>query len=244
MRSARFSNGLRRSVPESWAEPLDDGRVYVHNGQQEPIARNAGTDVCAVFDGAHLIEQIPLQDVDLLQRLNQYFASLDLRLRQGQGWLIYNASGNRAGRITRFMHDRLDASDVPFSHFFMPWRDFALTSYLLQSELQAVPDRQEKMSERARREYAIATRVSRQTLTRLATADLLILSGLLPQHEFEVSYLDQMIESRYKSRLATIIITPEQPHELALDVVRLGADGGEAWARMSTKLYETNLVAV
>ena len=200
--------------------------------------------MCNVFDGAHLIEQVPLQDVDLLQRLNQYFSSLELRLRQGQGWLIYNASGNRAGRINRFMYDRLSSSEFPFSHFFLPWREFALTSYLLQRELLDVPGRQAEMSERERQEFAIATRVSRQTLARLATADLLILTGLTPQHEFEISYLDQTIERRYKSKLATIILTPEQPHELALDVVRLGGDGGEAWTRMSTKLYETNLVAV
>lgn len=197
-----------------------------------------------MFEGAHLIDQIPLQDVDLLQRLNQYFATLELRLRQGQGWLIYNASGNRAGRITRFMHDRLNASDLPFSHYFLPWRDFALTSYLLQNELQDPLDRQRERSEREQQEYAIATRVSRQTLARLATADLLILSGLIPQHAFEVCYLDQTIKSRHKSRLSTIIITPEQPHELALDVARLGDDGGEVWNRMSTLLYETNLVAV
>lgn len=197
-----------------------------------------------MFDGAQLIDQVPLQDVDLLQRLNQYFATLEVRLRQGQGWLIYNASGNRAGRITRFMHERLSAIDLPFSHYFLPWRDFALTSYLLQNELQEPPDRERGMSEREREEYAIATRISRQTLARLATADLLILSGLIPQHEFEVSYLDRTIERRHRSRLATIIITPEQPHELAQDVARLGDDGGEVWNRMSTLLYETNLVAV
>ena len=197
-----------------------------------------------MLEGAHPIDQVPLQDVDLLHRLNQYFSTLELRLRQGQGWLIYNANGNRAGRINRFMHDRLTASEFPFSHFFLPWRDFALTSYLLQRELLDTPGRQDEMSERERKEFAIATRVSRQTLTRLATADLLILTGLAPQHEFEVSYLDQTIDRRYTSRLATIILTPEQPHELALDVSRIGADGGEAWARMSTKLYETNLVAL
>lgn len=197
-----------------------------------------------MIDGTQFIEQIPLQDVDLLQRLNQYFLTLDLRLRQGQGWLIYNASGNRAGRISRFMLERLNATDVPFSHFFLPWRDFALTSFLLHGELRETPERQLEMSERERTEHAIASRVSRQTLARLATADLLILSGLIPQHSFEVDYLDQTIERRYKSRLATIIMTPEQPHELALDVVRVGADGGETWARMSSMLYETNLVAV
>ena len=200
--------------------------------------------MCAVFEGVHLIDQVPLQDVDLLQRLNQYFSTLDVRLRQGQGWLIYNASGNRAGRINRFMHERLKASDFPFSHYFLPWRDFALTSYLLQRELLDVDGRENEMSERERQEYQIATRVSRQTLARLATADLLILSGLMPRHEFEVAHLDKTIESRYTSRLATIIMTPEQPHELALEVARLGEHGDEVWARMSTKLYETNLVAV
>lgn len=200
--------------------------------------------MCDVFDAVHLIEQVPLQDVDLLQRLNQYFSTLDLRLRQGQGWVIYNARGSRAGRITRFMHDRVNASDIPFSHFFLPWRDFALTSYLLQGELQDESRRTDEMSDRERQEYAIATRVSRQTLARLATSDLLILSGLAPQHAFEVSYLDEMIERRYTSRLATIFITPEQPHELALDVARLGEGGEQAWERMSSKLYETNLIAV
>jgi hypothetical protein len=197
-----------------------------------------------MFEGAHLIEQVPLQDVDLLQRLTQYFSTLDVRLRQGQGWLIYNASGNRAGRISRFMLERLQATDLPFSHYFLPWRDFALTSYLLQRELNDADDRADEMSERERREYQIATRVSRQTLARMATADLLILSGLTPQHAFEVDYLDKTIDRRYTSRLATIILTPEQPHELALDVARIGDNGDEVWARMSTKLYETNLIAV
>jgi hypothetical protein len=197
-----------------------------------------------VRDEAHLIEQAPLQDVDLLQRLNQYFATLELRLRQGQGWLIFNATGSRAGRITRFMRDRLEATDLPFSHYFLPWPEFALTAYLLQGELRATPERHEDMSDRERQEYQIATRVSRQTLARLATADLLILSGLSPQHAFEVSHLDQTIERRYRSRLATIIMTPEQPHELAMDVVRLGEGGEAAWSRISSKLYETNLIAV
>jgi len=200
--------------------------------------------MCTVYEGVHLIEQVPLQDVDLLQRLNQYFSTLEARLRQGQGWLIYNASGNRAGRINRFMHERLRSTDLPVSHYFLPWRDFALTSYLLQRELLDAEGRADEMSERERQEYQIATRVSRQTLAQMATADLLILSGLTPQHEFEVDYLDKTIERRYMSRLATIILTPEQPHELAMDVARLANRGDEVWARMSTKLYETNLVAV
>lgn len=197
-----------------------------------------------MFDGAHLIGQVPLQDVDLLQRLNHYFSTLDFRLRQGQGWVIYNAAGSRAGRITRFLHDALHVAEVPFSHYFLPWRDFALTSYLVEVELRPPDDQDSTIPERVRQEYAIATRVSRQTLARMLTADLLILSGLTPQHQYEVSYLDETIERRYKGRLATILLTPEQPHELALTVSRLAQEGEQAWNRLSERLYETNLIAV
>jgi len=197
-----------------------------------------------VFNGAHLIDQAPLQDVDLLQRLNHYFLTLDFRLRQGQGWVIYNTAGTRAGRITRFLQEALHGADVPFSHYFLPWRDFALTSYLVEVELRAASGRDDTMSERAKSEYAIATSVSRQTLARMVTADLLILSGLAPQHEHEVSYLDETIERRYKGRLATILLTPGQPHELASSVSRLAHGGEQTWIRLSTRLYETNLIAV
>lgn len=197
-----------------------------------------------MFDGAHLIDQVPLQDVDLLQRLTQYFSTLDVRLRHGQGWVIYNAQGPRAGRITRFLQQALHSADIPFSHYFLPWRDFALTSYLVEKELRSSEDDDVSMPERIRQEYQIATRVSRQTLARMVTADLLILNGLAPQHQHEVVYLDETIERRYKGRLATIILTPEQPHELALSVSRLADEGERTWTRLSTRLYETNLIAV
>lgn len=205
------------------------------------------TDVCDVsdmFDGAHLIEQVPLQDVDLLQRLNQYFANLDHRLRQGQGWLIYNARGPRAGRIAGFLQQHVQSAELPFSHYFLPWRDFALTSYLVEVELQSLPGRETESSEHSRQEYQIAQRVSRQTLARMVTADLLILMDLTPQQPHEVGYLEETIERRYRNRLATILITPEQPHELALDVARLAEHGEAAWERMATRLYETSLIAV
>ena len=197
-----------------------------------------------MLDGAHLIEQVPLQDVDLLNRLNQYFASLDLRLRQGQGWMIYNAKGQRARRITSFLQQHVQNAEVPFSHYFLPWRDFALTSYLVQVELQSLPEREPELSERSRQEYQIVQRVSRQTMARMVTADLLILSEMAPQQPYEVGYLEETIERRYRNRLATILITPEQPHELAQAVARLAEQGEAAWARMSNRLYETSLIAV
>jgi len=194
-------------------------------------------------DGTHFIEQPPLQDVDLLQRLNQYFETLDIRLRQGQGWVIYNAKGKRANRITQFMDAQLQATDIPFSHYFLPWRDFALTSYLVEVEMHHLSQRQDTLSDRSRAEYEMAARVSRQTLARMVTADLLILSGLLPQHGHEVNYLEQTIDRRSDNRLATILLTPEQPHELAHDMTRLG-ESRERWERLATRLYATSLIAL
>jgi hypothetical protein len=198
-----------------------------------------------VFDGAHIIDQAPLQDVDLLQRLNQYFESLDTRLRQGQGWTIYNVKGERGVRLTGFLAQQLGGvANVVFTHYFLPWRDFALTSYLVEVELQTLSERERDLPERERAEYAIATRVSRQTLARMVTADLLILNGLLPQHAHEVQYLDETIERRYKSKLSTILLIPEQPHELAADVTRLADHGAATWDRINERLYRTNLIAV
>lgn len=202
-----------------------------------------GEGVRDVNDVAHFIDEPPLQDVDLLQRLTQYFETLDIRLRHGQGWVIYNAKGKRASRITQFMDAQLQAAEIPFSHFFLPWRDFALTSYLVQVEMHDLPQREDTLSDRSRKEYEIATRVSRQTLARMVTADLLILSGLLPQHEHEVNYLEQTIDRRSGNRLATILLIPEQPHELAHEVTRLG-ESVERWERLASRLYETSLIAV
>src|SRR5688500_127562 len=37
-------------------------------------------------------DDVRIQDVDLLARLNSYFDHLDDRLEHGQGWLIFNSS--------------------------------------------------------------------------------------------------------------------------------------------------------
>lgn len=193
---------------------------------------------------AVLLDEVPLQDLDLLQRLNQYFATLDVRLRSGQGWVIYNVTGPRSTRLTRFLQQHLTQSGGGYSYYFLPWRDFALTAYLVTEELAELSTREPELSERARKEYAIAARVSRQTLVRMVTTDLLILSGLLPRTEPELTYLDQTIERRYKQRLSTILMTPEQPHELAADIARITEHGPEVWKRLSDRLYQTNLIAV
>ena len=189
------------------------------------------------------VEQIPLQDRDLLQRLNGYFDTLDTRLRLGEGWLIFNATGARAARINQFLMRRMQVMRPLHSYQFMPWRDFSLTAYMVQVELKAI-DQEQELSAKEKKELEIATRVSRQSMVGAVTADLLILSGLRPQHPHEVTYLEDTIGHRYRGRLATIILTPEQPHELAEDITRHSELGAESWRRMSEVLYETSLVAI
>jgi len=187
------------------------------------------------------IERIPLQDRDLLERLDSYFDSVDTRLRRGEGWVIFNADGGRSQRITRYIQQRLIELLPRWSYLYMPWRDLALTSYVVQVELPGVQP--PALEGRARKEYDIATRVSRQTMARSVTADLLVVSGLRPQHAHEVRYLAETLEHRYRDRLATIILTPDQPHELADEISRTAEFGAETWHQIESRLYETNLIA-
>ena len=189
------------------------------------------------------VSGLSLQDRDLLQRLNHYFDSLDSRLQLGEGWVIFNAGGSRSTRITQYLQQRLRDAAL-WSHFFVPWRDFSLTSYMVEVELQSIGPEAEELPLKLKREYEIASRVSQQTMVKMVTADMLVVNGLLPRHTHEVRYLNDTIEARYRSRLATIIITPEQPHQLEHDVTRLAEHGVETWGHLSTRLYETNLIAL
>src|SRR5256885_8158963 len=88
---------------------------------------------CAVL----IVDGVSVQDRDLLARLTGYFGALESRIKEGQGWLIFNAGRARAGRITRFMLERL-AEHRPFvSYYFVPWRDFALDAYMARVQLVA-----------------------------------------------------------------------------------------------------------
>src|SRR5690606_22198693 len=111
-------------------------------------------------------------------------------------------------------------------------------------ELQSLGEVPEDLPTKQKREYEIASRVSQQTIVQMVTADLLALSGLTPRHGHEVRYFHDTIEARYRSRLATIILTPEQPHQLEEDVTRLGEGGADTWGRLSDRLYGTNLIAM
>lgn len=193
-------------------------------------------------DANRWIEQAPVQDRDLLQRLSLYFDGVDHRLRQGQGWFIFNARGGRSGRIASFIQHRLAEAEPPVSHYLLPWRDFALSSYVNEVGLpklapEAAGDR------KAKHEFELATRVTHNTWTRMVSTDLLVLVGLKPTHRHEAELLDRTIAGRHEQRLATILMTPDMPQELEADFDTV--DPSQAyWDRLFQRMYETSLVAL
>jgi hypothetical protein len=184
-----------------------------------------------------------VQDIDLFGRLTSYFDEIDQNLRGGVGWLIFNASGERSRRISGYMVNQFRRSELPMSLQHMPWRDFSLNAYMVQVELHAIQDAGEKLDGRAKEEFDIATRVSRETLVKMVAADVLILSEVSPRHRHEVDLLDQTIERRAGLKAPTVFITPRKPHELAVDVTRIAPDQ-PYWDRMFDGLYRRCLVAM
>jgi hypothetical protein len=194
---------------------------------------------------AHEIERIEpvTQDLDLFGRLNQYFDQLDQHLAGGVGWLIFNTSGARARRVGNFVLDRFRQSEIPLICQHVPWRDFALNAYMVEVELQSLDDTDFEDSRFAKDEYDIATRVSRDSLVKMVAADVLILSGVDPNHRHELNLLDQTIERRHNLMAVTVILTPSAPHQLAIDITRL-APNDTIWDRMFDRLYRRCLIAV
>jgi hypothetical protein len=194
---------------------------------------------------AHEIERIEpvTQDLDLFGRLNQYFDQLDQNLASGLGWMIFNASGSRARRISNFVLTRFRQTDIPLNCQHVPWRDFALNAYMVEVELQSMQDSGQELAGHAKDEFDIATRVSRDSLVKMVAADVLILSGVKPQHRHELNLLDQTIERRHNLMAVTVMLTPSAPHQLAIDVTRIAPDD-TVWDRMFDRLYRRCLVAV
>lgn len=191
-----------------------------------------------------IVEQAPLQDRDLLQRLSQYFDAFESRLRQGQGWFIFNAVPGRSGRIAAFIKARLAEQERSISACVMPWRDFALSAYVHEVGLpQLAPEVREKEDERLRREWELATRVTKDTADQLLFADLLVLIGLKPERPYEAIFLDRTIDGRYRHRLPTILLTPEMPQELEAEFTHLDPTR-TYWERLFGRMYETSLVAL
>jgi hypothetical protein len=205
-----------------------------------------------------LLDNVSVQDRDLLGRLTQYFASIDQRVQEGQGWLIFNADRARAARITKFVLDRL-AERRPFiSYCHTPWRDFALNAYMSKIELSKIEPATagaESASDdagaaatapgtdRAATELDIAGRVSRDQFYAMRYSDVLVLSGLAPAHRHEVEHLDAVVEVRFARRLPSIIIAPGSPHELMQAYV-VHPGGDRAWRRLYDGMYASSLIAL
>lgn len=196
-------------------------------------------------DAVTIIDQAPLQDRDLLQRLSVYFDGFHTRLRQGQGWFIFNAPGSRANRITSFIQYRLSDYRPAVSACFIPWRDFAINAYIKEIGLSELsPEIESSMPDpRVKQEYEIAVQITRKTLNEMSFSDVLVLSGLKPSHEHEAIFLDQMLEERYRQKLATILLTPDMPQELEAEFESLDPSHA-VWERLFQRMYETSLVAL
>lgn len=186
---------------------------------------------------------LPLQDRDLLQRLNHYFDDIETRVQQGEGWLIFNARPPRSNRIVQYLAHRIAESPLT-SHFYVPWRDFSLTSYMVEVELQSSTSQHGELTPTLRHELEIATKVSQHTMIRMVTEDLLVISGVSLRHNHEIRYLVAMIEARYRSRLATILVTPDTPQQLEDSVTTHAESGAATWQSLAGRLYSSNLVAL
>lgn len=187
-------------------------------------------------------DAMPLQDLDLFTRLTQYFDSIELNLRAGTGWFIFNSSGSRASRITAFIGSRIRELGPFVSAYLIPWREFSLNSYMVGVELQSIPE-PDTLEGKAKTEFDIASRVSRDHMVKLVASDLLVLTGLQPTHPHELEFLDETVARRYNQRLSTILISPKLPHELYGSFQNI-APGAQLWDRLFARMYERSLIAL
>lgn len=195
-----------------------------------------------MLDPTFAVDQAPLQDRDLLQRLSLYFDGFEYRRRQGQGWFIFNAAGGRSGRIASFIQHRLREQDPPVSHYLMPWRDFALNAYVNEVGLPALAPAV-GVDQQAKREFELATKVTFNTWTQMVSTDVLVLVGLQPKRRHEAELLDRTLAGRHEQRLATILLTPERPQDLEAEFETVDPSRA-CWERISQRMYETSLLAL
>lgn len=195
-------------------------------------------------DSVGFIEQTPLQDRDLLYRLSLYFDAFEQRLRQGQGWFIFNASGGRSSRIATFIQHRISEHETSVSAYMMPWRDFALSAYVTEVGMPVLePAADQAIDQAAKQGYEVAKFITAETRDRMFFSDLLVLTGLKPNHWHEAIFLDRTIDERYRKRLATILVTPDLPTELEAEFETVDPTG-TFWPRLFQRMYETSLVAL
>lgn len=189
-----------------------------------------------------LVDQAPIQDRDLLQRMTLYFDAVEHRLRHGEGWMIFNASGRRSRRIAGFIQHRLADHRPPVSYYLLPWRDFALSAFVTEVGLPSLAPNVAKDA-RAQAEFDLAARVTSSTWTRMLSTELLVVIGCKPAHRHEVELLDRTLENRHMQRLATILMTPDMPAELEADLETMDPQRGY-WNSIFGRMYETGLVAM
>lgn len=193
-------------------------------------------------DHESLIDQAPIQDRDLLQRLSLYFDAVEHRLRHGEGWMIFNASSRRSRRIAGFIQHRLSEHRPPVSYYLLPWRDFALSAFVTEVGLPSLAPAVSKDA-RVQAEFDLAARVTSSTWTRMLSTDLLVVIGCKPAHRHEAELLDRTLENRQSHRLATILMTPDMPAELEADLETVDPDK-DYWQSIFGRMYETGLVAM
>jgi hypothetical protein len=193
-------------------------------------------------DHDSLIEQAPIQDRDLFQRMNLYFDAAEHRLRHGEGWLIFNASSRRSRRIASFIQQRLAEHRPPVSYFLMPWRDFALSAFVTEVGMPSLAPNVASDA-RARAEFDLAARVTSSTWTRMLSTDLLVVIGCKPSHRHEAELLDRTLENRQSQKLATILMTPDMPAQLEAELGTVDPEG-RYWNSIFGRMYETGLVAM
>ena len=156
--------------------------------------------------------------------------------------MIFNAGGQRSRRIAGFIKHRLSELPPPVSNFLLPWRDFALSSFVTEVGLPSLaPDVAHDAKVQA--EFALAARVTSSTWTRMLSADLLVVVGLKPAHRHEVELLDRTLENRHAHRLATILMTPDMPAELEAGIETVDPEG-RYWNSIFGRMYESGLVAM
>jgi len=198
-----------------------------------------------MLDEAHLVDRLPVADRDLLSRLSRYFDNLENRLREGEGWFIFNAKRDRSARLVRYIIGQLAGFRPLISSYHLAWRDFALHAYVMEVEMAgwiqtaAAPS----MDQHIEQEHRIANQVAQGTNYHLMSTDVLVLSGIVPTQPHEVTYLDKVVATRYSRRFPSILITPLLPHELE-ERFRVSPGGGEIWQRFFDRMYQTSLMAL
>ena len=155
-------------------------------------------------------DDVSIQDRDLLIRMAAYLDTIETRMRQGQGWFIFNADRARSARIAQYVLAGLRGHAPLISHTLMTWRDFALNAYMTEVALPREEQEAPAPEPESRRdqEQRIARRVSREAYWRALNMDVLILLDLAPAHAHEITFLEGILASRYRLHLPTVITTP------------------------------------